>query len=269
MSENEITKQVIELYSNQSICEKENHNIPAFQIQHENRHQYCWGCLSEEIKKQRNSKSQCDLCYGFVKDWLDLPLFNSDIFYNLQSNISLQRFIPLFAKGLLQWLGQVCDLDDSFLMRNIHNYFEQLYKYQEYSDIPDELKWATAMLKGCLESPFRDDIKYWIDMATDYGVIYDYEDIPLWTSLWFWRIWNAVPTIHAEHMGWKSISYAGPALGMTPLPIASNPNGTNVCLLPSPSPSPVPSAPKEQRQESWILLEEEEEELLEFSVLDS
>ena len=224
-----ITTKIIEKYFSKESCQKKDHQQPKFQLHHENGQQYCWGCISIDIYKKRKPFYICDLCYGFLKDWLELPLSQDDVFYKLQSKRSLQRFIYPFAQGLLKWLHRVGDLDNSVLMANVKVAYEYFHSNPEYIGIDEELFWATAMLRECLESPFRDDIKYWIDMATDCGVLYDYEDVPLWTSLWFWKAWNAIPTIHAEHMQWKSVSYAGPALGMKPLPMANTPSETNVC----------------------------------------
>ena len=258
-----ITKNIIKYYSSKELCQKKEHQHPNFRLQHENGHQYCWGCISMDIYKKRNNFCMCDICYGFVKDWLELPLSQPDIFYKLQSKRSLQRFTHTFVQGLLKWLHRIGDLDNSVLMSNVKGGYDYLHSNPEYIGIDEELFWATAMLRSCVNSPFSDDIKYWIDMATDCGILYDHEDVPLWISLWFWKAWNAVPTVHAEHMGWKSVSYAGPALGMKPLPMANTPSVTNVCHPPSFEEVKTPLLLQEEQQHSsWALLEEGEEESL-------
>lgn len=223
-SEISSTKSSLEKFFSKELCQRKEHQHPKFQLHHENGKQYCWGCLSMDIYQKRKANSFCDICYGFLKDWFELPLTQGDIFYKLQSKLSFRRIIPDMTRGLLQWLDRLGDLDNEILQVNVKEVFDYLQKNPEYFGIDEELFWATAMLRGCLESPFREDINYWIDMATDAGVVYDAEDTSLWTALWFWRVWKTIPTIHAEHMGWKPVSYAGPAMGMKQVNI---PNGTN------------------------------------------
>lgn len=279
-NEIESTRNILEEFSSKELCKKKEHQLATFLLHHENGHQYCWGCLSKEIYQKRNEYFFCDTCYGFLKDWLELPLSQGDIFYKLQSKLSFRRFIPSFTKGLLQWIHSIGDLDNEILHSNVKGIFDIIHSNPEYTGIDEELLWSTAMLRGCMTSPFNDDIQYWIDMATECGVVYDAEDTPLWISLWFWRVWNAIPTVHAEHMGWKPASYAGPALGMKPLPIASpqevnKPNGTNVGPFHSQQALAVPSqqplfVPLEQEgKEPLLLLPLEEELEFDLAFLDS
>ncbi len=229
-----------------------------------NGQQCCWSCIHEDIVKNFQEKQNiCLTCYGCVKDWLELPLLPTDIFFDLQKTKALHRISSWFAKELLHFIAKIGDLDERILQSRIYHNVQRLQTTMNTSALHDDLLWSTATLSACFESPFYSDIQYLIDKLTDAHVCIDIEDIPIFTAFWFWRIWNHMPIIHAEHMGFQPVSYAGPALGMTPLP--NNPSETNVCPpLPLPLLFPLPSDQQQQQQSSWVLVEEEEEgELLE------
>lgn len=209
----------------------------------------CWPCISKEIYQHFQEKQTiCEICFGFVCDWFDLPLRETDIFYTLQNAKSLKRITPWFAKDVLKLIARIGDLDERVLQASIHQNVQKLHHEMHNCVLHEELLWSTATLKSFMESPFYNDLQYIIDTLVDAHVCKDIDDTAIFTAFWFWRLWNAVPIIHKEHMGEAPVSYAGPALGMTPLP--NNPSESNAC----PPPFPLHQE-EEQQQPSGIPVE--------------
>lgn len=218
----------------------------------------CWSCISKSIYQQFPDKQNiCEICYGFMKDWLELPLREVDVFFELQNTKNLKRIVPWVAKAFLKLIQQIGDLDERVLSSNIHYYVKKLQNEMQNMVLHEELLWATATLSACLQSPFADELKYSIDYLTDAHVCKDIDDTAIFTAFWFWRFWNVVPTIHKEHMGEAPVSYTGPALGMTP----NNPNGSNTSH--QLDQGTLALQPLLHSQQPWLLVEEEEAKTLE------
>lgn len=255
-SEYEYTVNMIDYHS---LHECEYHPESWNKITQTNRQVCCWTCISKAIYQHFQDKQNiCETCFGFVCDWLDLPLHETDVFYTLQNTKALKRIAPWFANELLKLVPRIGDLDKRILNSSIHQNIKKLDHELHDCVVHEELLWSTATLKSFMESPFYDELQYIIDILIDAHVCKDIDDTAIFTAFWFWKVWTAVPTIHKEHIGEAPVSYAGPALGMTPnpLPIPSpnvkvnNPSESNMYPLPFP-------LIQEQQRSSGILVEEE------------
>ncbi len=208
---------------------------------------YCWECIKHVMP---NISIHCSICSSFILDWLLVPLKDDDIFHTIQIERNIKKVAPWFAKELSLWVHRLQGFDDAFIQTHIQNNEKELLHVDEQSNSFPELFHATAMLRTMFKSPYKEDITYWIDILTDLHIMIDNDDTPMWVGFWAWKVFTSVPTIHAEHTGVKAPSYAGPALGMTPLPMASTPSESYVYH---------PPLTQEQQLSSWVLQEEEGE----------
>ena len=246
MDEKPITTSILEQFAERRCTE---HKEPWTILLNTDGHVFCWICVSKEVRKHFENDA-CPMCVGFLNDWLDLPLRPSDVFYGIQRTKSFRRITPSFAHGLVQWCNRVHHLDEMVMTYRIHEVIKVLKETVHQTLSHEELMWATATLTVCRDSPFAEELHHWIDVCTDRNVLEEIADIPIFVACWFWRAWNVIPVLHAEHMGWTPPSYAGPAIGMTP----NIPNGSNNI-----APSPPLISPVRQLQESWIPFPLEEE----------
>lgn len=152
----------------------------------------------------------CDKCYGFLIDFISLPVDEPLAYYVKSKNIP--KVAHQLVKEFYRIFQTIKPLEQYFVARKCLLSIDVIDKKQQF--ISDEHVRGMIKLEALLELPYKDNIKHIIFILEENSIIMNKDIQLLWVANCIEHIWLHLDNIHDEHCGYAPVSYGGPAIGM-------------------------------------------------------
>jgi hypothetical protein len=152
----------------------------------------------------------CDKCYGFLVDFISLPVDEPLAYYVKSKNIP--KVADILAKEFYRMFQSIKPLDYYYVVRKSLYSMDLSQKKEKY--ISDEHVRGMVKLEALLKMSYKDNINYIIFILEENSIIINKDIQLLWLANCVEHIWIHLENIHNEHTGKAPVSYGGPAIGM-------------------------------------------------------
>ena len=153
---------------------------------------------------------ECDLCHGFLVDFISLPADRPLAYYVKSKNIP--KVAHQLAKEFYYIFKHISPLEEYYVIKKLLYSLDLFKKKEQY--ISDEHVRGMIKLEALIELSYKDNINYIIFILEENTIIMNKDIQLLWIANCIEHIWIHLKQIHDEHTKVSDVSYGGPAIGM-------------------------------------------------------
>ncbi len=153
---------------------------------------------------------ECDLCHGFLVDFISLPADQPLAYYVKSKNI--HKVAHQLAKEFYHIFKKINPLEEYYVIKKLLYSFDLFNKKEQF--ISDEHVRGMIKLEGLIDLSYKDNINYIIFILEENTIIMNKDIQLLWIANCIEHLWIHLHQIHNEHTGVSDVSYGGPAIGM-------------------------------------------------------
>jgi hypothetical protein len=172
------------------------------------------------ISHQKNK--MCSICESFLVDWLQVPIVNTDYFFDKIHYKRLKRFSNELSKELMRIVTRITPLVEYMMNKHIERYKKEIQAQIIPEDfalelIPESI-WLSitnlAYFKTFDDTDFKGDLDYICTRLEEEGICKYNDFLYEFIGHCLQHVMTYIPSLHQEHTGRKMVTYGGPPIGV-------------------------------------------------------
>jgi hypothetical protein len=153
----------------------------------------------------------CDLCHGFLVDFLCFPI--EPPLSKLIKTKNIPKVSHELAKEFYRIFKSINPLEHYYIVRKLLLSLNELKTPEKY--ISEECVRGMLKLEALIQLSYKDNIKHIIFILEENNIVIDKQIQLIWIGNCIEYLWMHLENIHNEHTGKAPVSYAGPPVGVT------------------------------------------------------
>jgi hypothetical protein len=156
--------------------------------------------------------NRCDKCYGFIVDFISIPVDYPLSHYVKSKNIP--KVADKLAKEFYRIFQTITSLEHYFIAcKYLHSF--HIINHIDNNITPENVR-GMIKLEALCDLPHKDTIHYIIFILEENSIIINHDIQLLWIANCLEHLWMHLENIHNEHTGKVPVSYGGPPIGISP-----------------------------------------------------